>query len=332
MTQPVDIHLQDTLRPVQVPAPFTRWGMDHTGPVRHNSLAAYLCTAIDHATSYAMVILTQSPNTASCLELTRQIYTLFGIKQLVTDNGQAFVSKEMSAFCRDKSIEQSLTKPYRPQTNGKVERFNGTIKSIFYAVSSINPSRSIQWILDQSLSTYNRRPNSTGYAPIFLALGVTHEEPPSPYVRELTPSEESSFAADLVKLYNPRVQNARMNVATGKASRDEIRSYLQERKARLRVFGKGDWVLRQRKRDHKGEPFYDGPFIVGDATPQNGYLLRTPGGFTLQNEYHGQQLFPAYVRDGHPVRSLWYGSKTLLDRDRRKMLDALTPWDHADNV
>ena len=158
----------------------------------------------------------------------------------MTDNGQAFVSKEMFSFCKDKSIEHSFTKPYRPETNGKVERFNGIIKGIFYTVSSINSSRSIQWILDQTLSIYNRRPNSTGYAPVFLALGVTHEELPSPYVRELTSSEEAAFATDLVKLYNPKVQNARINVATGKAARDEIRLYLQERKARLRVFGKGE--------------------------------------------------------------------------------------------
>ncbi|KAI0992856.1 hypothetical protein K3495_g15328, partial [Podosphaera aphanis] len=180
------------------------WGMDHTGPVRHNGQSAYLCTSIDHATSYAMALLTQSPNTASCLELSRQVHALFGIKQLITDNGQAFVSKEMSSFCKERSIEQSVTKPYRPKTNGKVERFNGIIKTIFYAVSAINPSRGIKWILDQSLSTYNRRPNSTGYSPIFLALGVPLEDSPSPYVRELTPAEETAFATDLVKLYNPR--------------------------------------------------------------------------------------------------------------------------------
>ncbi|SZF05221.1 unnamed protein product [Blumeria hordei] len=109
----------------------------------------------------------------------------------------------MSSFCKERSIEQSVIKPYRPQKNGKVERFNGIIKTIFYAVSAINPSRGIQWILDQSLSMYNRRPNSTGYSPIFLALGVPHEDSLSPYVRELTPAEETAFATDLVKLYSP---------------------------------------------------------------------------------------------------------------------------------
>lgn len=140
-------------------------------------------------------------------------------------------------------------------------------------------------------------------------MGFTHEESPSPLMHRFTSSEEAAFATELVKLDNPRVHDARLNVATGKAGRDEIRSYLQEKKARLRVFGKGDWVLRLRKRDHKGEPFYDGPFIIAYTTPNNAYVLRTPGGFTLQDKRYRQQLFPAFDRDGRPVRSLWYGSK-----------------------
>ncbi|KAI1005704.1 hypothetical protein K3495_g2513 [Podosphaera aphanis] len=212
---------------------------------------------------------------------------------------------------------------YRPQTNGKVEKFKGILKTIFYAISSAYSSRSLQWDLDQALSIYNRRPNNTGYPPIFLALGVVPDELSNEYIREATPTEETAFALDIAKINFPKVEHSRLEVATGKAARDEIRSYLQEKKARLRVFGKGDWVLRQRKRDHKGEPFYDGPFVVPDASPNNRYTLRTPGGVVLKNQYHGQQFFPACIRDGHPIRSLWYGSKALLDKDRKKTAECL---------
>ena len=113
------------------------------------------------------------------------------------------------------------------------------------------PSRRYPWhtrVRQQALNSYNRYPNSSGFAPIFLALGISREESPGPYVPELTLSEEAALATDLVKIQNPRIQNARLNVANGKAARDEIRSYLQEKKAQLRIFGKGDWVLRQRNR------------------------------------------------------------------------------------
>ena len=44
-------------------------------------------------------------------------------KRVLTDNGSAFRSKAFAAACRDLQIKHSFTRPYRPQTNGKAERF-----------------------------------------------------------------------------------------------------------------------------------------------------------------------------------------------------------------
>lgn len=62
MTQPVDIHSQDTLRPVQVSPLFTRWGMDHTSPVRHRS-RNFICNGdIDSVSKHGILIRTDAPN------------------------------------------------------------------------------------------------------------------------------------------------------------------------------------------------------------------------------------------------------------------------------
>ena len=45
------------------------------------------------------------------------------IKQLLTDNGGAFRSKAFAQACTDLKIKHLFTRPYRPQTNGKAERF-----------------------------------------------------------------------------------------------------------------------------------------------------------------------------------------------------------------
>lgn len=45
------------------------------------------------------------------------------IKRLLTDNGSAFRSKRFAQACRQLGIKHSFTRPYRPQTNGKAERF-----------------------------------------------------------------------------------------------------------------------------------------------------------------------------------------------------------------
>jgi transposase InsO family protein len=45
------------------------------------------------------------------------------VQRLLTDNGSAFRSKEFAAACQALEISHKFTRPYRPQTNGKAERF-----------------------------------------------------------------------------------------------------------------------------------------------------------------------------------------------------------------
>ena len=45
------------------------------------------------------------------------------IRRVLTDNGSAFRSKRFAATCRRLNIKHKFTRPYRPQTNGKAERF-----------------------------------------------------------------------------------------------------------------------------------------------------------------------------------------------------------------
>lgn len=44
------------------------------------------------------------------------------IKRLITDNGSAYRSQLFVKTCQSLGIKHTLTKPYRPQTNGKAER------------------------------------------------------------------------------------------------------------------------------------------------------------------------------------------------------------------
>ena len=46
-----------------------------------------------------------------------------GVKRLLTDNGSAFRSKDFATACKALGITHKFTRAYRPQTNGKAERF-----------------------------------------------------------------------------------------------------------------------------------------------------------------------------------------------------------------
>jgi len=49
------------------------------------------------------------------------------VEQLLTDNGSAYRSVVHAIACRALGIRHLRTRPYRPQTNGKAERFIRTM-------------------------------------------------------------------------------------------------------------------------------------------------------------------------------------------------------------
>jgi transposase InsO family protein len=48
-------------------------------------------------------------------------------RRVLTDNGGCYRSRDRAAACAQLNITPKRTRPYRPQTNGKVERFNRTM-------------------------------------------------------------------------------------------------------------------------------------------------------------------------------------------------------------
>jgi transposase InsO family protein len=88
----------------------------------------YLFVAID---DHARIGFTQmKPNERrSCaiafLRASVRYFAQLGItvRRVLTDNGSAFRSKRFAAACRRLKVKHKFTRAYRPQTNGKAERF-----------------------------------------------------------------------------------------------------------------------------------------------------------------------------------------------------------------
>ena len=45
------------------------------------------------------------------------------VRRILTDNGMCYHSKAVQKVCATAEVKHTFTKPYRPQTNGKAERF-----------------------------------------------------------------------------------------------------------------------------------------------------------------------------------------------------------------
>ena len=88
--------------------------------------------AIDDATrlAYAEVLADEKATTAiGFLRRAVAFYASYGItvERVLTDNGSAYRSTVHAIACRALGIRHLRTRPYRPQTNGKAERFIRTL-------------------------------------------------------------------------------------------------------------------------------------------------------------------------------------------------------------
>ena len=92
----------------------------------------YVHTAIDDHSrlAYSEVLPDEKGPTAAAF-LQRALAFLTGagitVERVLTDNGSCYRSREWAAVCAEHDIQHKRTRPYRPQTNGKVERFNRTL-------------------------------------------------------------------------------------------------------------------------------------------------------------------------------------------------------------
>jgi transposase InsO family protein len=122
----------------------------------------YVHIAIDDATRLAYVEVLADEKAVTAVGFLRraiQHFNTYGIhvERLLTDNGSAYRSAVHAIACRALGIRHLRTRPYRPQTNGKAERFirtllGGCAYGAIYRDSSERTAALAGWI-----DFYNRR-------------------------------------------------------------------------------------------------------------------------------------------------------------------------------
>jgi transposase InsO family protein len=128
----------------QTPVGFIHVDLKHLPALERRR--SYAFVAIDRATRYVYLEIHQSRDAATAAGFLARFIAHFPhhVHTILTDNGSEFTDRfavdmkdkphdrpsgrhPFDRVCAEQQIEHRLTKPYRPQTNGLVERFNRRI-------------------------------------------------------------------------------------------------------------------------------------------------------------------------------------------------------------
>ncbi|HSP51979.1 MAG TPA: IS481 family transposase [Cryobacterium sp.] len=148
-------------------APRNRWRNPKIG-------TAFVHTVIDDHSRVAYAEIHDDETAITAVGVLQRAVSWFAargitVERVLSDNGSAYKSHLWHDTCRDLEIKVKKTRPYRPQTNGKIERFhrtlaNGWAFSRFYATESARRNALPAWIHEYN----HHRPHTAigGHPPI----------------------------------------------------------------------------------------------------------------------------------------------------------------------
>ena len=127
------------LHPIHVTRPWEIVGIDIKGPLpKSNTGEQYLLVCQDHFTKWIEVFPLRSIDSESIInKLKTELFSRYGSPEtILSDNASYFISQKMNQFLSEYNIKHKLSNPYRPQTNGTIERLNRTISEFIEKVKN----------------------------------------------------------------------------------------------------------------------------------------------------------------------------------------------------
>ena len=110
--------------------PFQQIAMDLIGPLPRTECGnRFVLTICDYATRYPETIALPSRAAHRIAKELVGVFACVGIlEEILSDQGTNFMSTLLVEVYRLQQIKRIQTSPYHPQTDGLVERFDGTLK------------------------------------------------------------------------------------------------------------------------------------------------------------------------------------------------------------
>ena len=140
-------------------------GVGHriTGDRRQRSRGVgweFVHVAIDDASRLAFVEVLNNERATAARAFLRRAVAWFAargvaVERLLTDNGSCYRARTFARLCQRLGLKHSRTRPYRPRTNGKAERFIQTLQREWAYAFTFEASAERSALLPRYLHFYN---------------------------------------------------------------------------------------------------------------------------------------------------------------------------------
>jgi transposase InsO family protein len=261
------------------------------GPSANTTRHKYIQVFVDHHSRYIWAYPTATTTSATIVTLlTNLLKSGVKFRQILTDCHQAFTSKTLKSFLSQNHIKHTLSTPYHPQTNGIVERANGTIITKLRAALIDKPTRKWSTLLTDVVKDYNNTPHDiTGFSPQYLCFGTDHIP---------------SFASPLMP-----IEQARTLARERTVKAQQRRKILHDSKHPSLQLQVGNRVLRRIADSHpsltKTSPRWSGPyFIIKQVTDVTYDISETLSGPTVRAHVSQLKMFIARQQTQQPEESV----------------------------
>jgi transposase InsO family protein len=138
---------------------------------------AFVHTVIDDYSRVAYAEIHDDETAATAVKVLRRAVDWLGargisVERVLSDNGSCYRSHVWRDTCAELRIQHKRTRPYRPQTNGKIERFHRTMTGEWAFARHYPNERTRRTALPAWLHTYNhhRQHSAIGKVPPITRL------------------------------------------------------------------------------------------------------------------------------------------------------------------
>ncbi|KAL2103191.1 hypothetical protein ACEWY4_000059 [Coilia grayii] len=268
------------LQPIPaVSTPFEHLLVDCVGPLpRSRAGHSYLLTIMCQSTRYPSAYPLRSITTRSVLRALTAFMSTFGIPQVIqSDQGSNFMSRQFARALRQLKARHNISSAYHPQSQGALERFHQTLKSLlrsFCVELSAEWEEGLPWLL---LAIREVAQESLGFSPNELVFGHAVRGPTAVLAEEWSAKQPPANVLDYVSGFRYRLYQARAASQKALARSQCKMQRLFNRKAVARCFEKGDQVLALLP--VISSPFqarFAGPYTIVKCLSDRNYLLLTP--------------------------------------------------------